>query len=143
MFMPTVVPKSAAAATVPKPPPCPTPPEKLINMLSMQDAADATGCMRDEFLDALVLKIAEVDFSAMEPEAVDNLGNAQGIYWLIGMFAGKPCFKQENGSLLLWWLRDKQEGGWYISDKMFSSSKDKGKADVTMVENISYKQLIF
>ena len=142
MFLHTPVPAAAAAAAtmVPVPPAPPAPP---IGMLSKEDAANAEGCMKDEFLDALVVKIADVDFSALEPDTVEHLGNMQGIYWLIGMFGGRPCFKQEvppTGPLLMWWLQDKQEGGWYITDKIFTG-KHKDKDDVTMVGDISHKLL--
>ena len=62
----------------------------------------------------------------------------QGLYFMLGTsLAGMPVWKQKAAvppaqvPLMIFWVEDAQEGGWYCADKVFTNRKDPAKDGCT------------
>ena len=130
---------------VPSPPLGP-PPKHLVapmQVMTNEQAQSVVGGMMDECIDALVIRVDNVDIEAVRSiDGLDLTEAVQGIYWLIAFHNDKPIYKQEPSdpdALLLWWQIG-PEGGWYITDHLFDKNSKQHKMAVTSVDGNNYKQ---
>lgn len=128
---------------VPEPPPCPPPKHLQVSahQVTKREADSAAGCMRKEYIDAIVVKVDDVDVEEVQTiDDLDFIETMQGIYWLNAYHDDKPMYKQqpsESDALLLWWQIG-PKGGWYITDMLFDNKKD--EQATAIVKGNNYKQ---
>ena len=148
--------KVAKQFKLPKPPQAP-PPAAMLTL--SQDTADSiTADMKEQYVDAMVITVDGVDVPSMmekglkyaqNMELVQQATQVQGVYWLIGKHRDRPVFKQQlapgdedKPPLYLFFSLDDKNGGWFVAEKLFESSKAVEKT-VNIVDRTNYNQFNF
>ena len=147
--------KSKQDFKMPKPPPG-APPPMMIRM-TQEEADTASATLKEQHVDAMVISVDGVDVPTMmekglkyaeNMELVQQVSQVQGVYWLIGRHRDRPVFKQhiapddDKPPLYLFYNLDDKNGGWFVAEKLFDSSKAVEKT-VNIVDRTNYNQFNF
>jgi hypothetical protein len=138
-------------------PPVEAPPPRMLSM-TQEEADTASANIKDQYVDAMVITVDGVDVPSMmekglkyaqNMELVQQATQVQGVYWLIGKHRDRPVFKQQlapgdedKPPLYLFYSLDDKNGGWFVAEKLFDSSKAVEKT-VNIVDRTNYNQFNF